>query len=339
MSSLKRKAVVIVSTLFGIGAALGTLWWALFALKPYDITPAAMNAAYEHRSADRRDAVVLLGPPERVVVGSTPAWSVELLYSSFDGAPVIGRVVYPSDPALLPGSGTRLPVMLAMHAMGRTQARWWQAELRGRPTIESTHLLAERALRSGHAVIALDARSHGARKDSVRPMNARRLLTDLHVWGEREPYERMIVDSVRDYRVLLDWVAKQPQFDARRVRAAGYSMGAQMALLLAALDARVRSVAAIVPPHVGAHTAVVSPYEVTTGLAAVEVWLLTANDDEHASPSENAALFAALPSERKRHLTYAGGHVLPPDYVDALQPWLASEARVSGPVPSTGRSE
>ena len=46
---------------------------------------------------------------------------------------------------------------------------------------------------------------------------------NLHWWGEREPYERLIVDTVKDWRVLLDWVVQQPQFDRSNIRAAGYS--------------------------------------------------------------------------------------------------------------------
>ena len=104
-------------------------------------------------------------------------------------------------------------------------------------------------------------------------------------------------------------------------------MGAQMALLLAAVDPRVRSVAAMVPPHVDAKVAAVSPLTVTPQLAEVEVWLLTANDDGHAAAADNAALFAALPGAPKRHLTFDGGHVLPATYVDSLQPWLRASAR------------
>jgi dienelactone hydrolase len=132
-----------------------------------------------------------------------------------------------------------------------------------------------------------------------------------------------------DHRAFLDWVAKQPEFDAGHVRAAGYSMGAQMALLLAAMDSRASSVAAIVPPHVDAEVAAVSPHTVAAKLTDVEVWLPMADDDEHAGASDAAALFAALPGERKRHLRFAGGHVLPREYVERLQPWLESGRRRS----------
>lgn len=319
----RRTALPIVVSLLGLAGAAGALWWAVYGLKPYDISPGQLDARYAHAPAASAAPRMQLGPAEPITVGATAAWAQTLHFASFDGAPVNGLIVHPADPALPSATLSKRPVMLVLHAMGRTHWRWWQGDFKGRPTLESTHLLAERALQAGHAVVALDAREHGDRKNLERPLRARELLRNLHLWGEREPYERLVVDTVRDYRVLLDWVVQQPQFDAGRVRAAGYSMGAQMALLLAGVDARVHSVAAMVPPHLDRKVAAVAPSTVASRLAAVEVWLLTADDDDHASRADNAALFAALPGSAKKHLTFPGGHVLPPVYVERLQPWLA----------------
>jgi dienelactone hydrolase len=322
--------------LLGLAGALGALWWAVFALKPYDLSHQQLSALYAHAGDAAPTPAAQLGPVERITVGQTAAWARSLRFASFDGDGVVGRIVYPADPSTpeaTPQPRPVLPVLLALHGMGRTQARWWQAEFKGRPTLESTHLLAERALQAGHVVLALDARGHGERKDVQRPLISSELMRDLHLWGEREPYERMVVDTVKDYRVLLDWVEQQPQLDAGRVHAAGYSMGAQMALLLAGVDARVRSVAAMVPPHLGCTVAAVAPVSVAARLADVDVWLLTGDDDEYASASDNAALFGVLPGQGKQHLRFASGHVLPVDYVEQLQPWLKAAAQ-----PQAGRA-
>ena len=318
-----RKVRKIMMTLLGVAGAIGALWWAVFALKPYDISPAEWSALYAHANASGSAPEVQLGAPEPVTVGATPAWAQSLRYTGFDGSTVLGSIVHPADPAQPVPAATQRPVLIALHAMGRTHWRWWQAEFKGRPTIENTHLVAEHALRAGHVVLALDARLHGDRKDPARPLIARELLRNLHLWGERAPYERLIVDTVKDYRTLLDWVEQQPWADRARIRAAGYSMGAQMALLLAAADGRVRSVAAMVPPHLDRKVAAVAPAIVTDRLAGVDVWLLTAEDDEHASHQDNQALFAALPGPSKKHLTFPGGHLLPSGYVQALQPWFS----------------
>lgn len=326
---LPRLARTIVLGLLGLAAAVAALWWAVFALKPYTIPAAELDARYAHRAAGAPALPLQFGDAEPVMVGGTAAWAQTLRFTSFDGDVVLGRIVQPTDPRLPASEPGGRPVLLALHAMGRTQWRWWQAEFKGRPTIEKTHLLAAQALQAGYAVVALDARAHGDRKDPERPFIARELLRRLHWWGEREPYERLIVDTVKDYRVLLDGLARQPHLDTTRVRAAGYSMGAQMALLLAAMDPRVRSVAAMVPPHLDAKVAAVAPVLAAPRMAGVEVWLLTADDDDHASPAENAALFERLPGPAKRHLRFPSGHLLPPDWVEPLQGWL--EARADGP--------
>ncbi len=318
--------------LLGLAGALGAVWWAVFALKPYDLSHEQLTALYAHASDARPGPAVQTGLTEPITVGETTAWAQSLRFPSFDGDWVVGRIVYPADPSASRAVLQAHSVLLALHGMGRTQARWWQAEFKGRPTIESTHLLAERALQAGHVVVALDARGQGERKDPQRPLVANELLRELHLWGEREPYERMIIDTVKDYRVLLDWMEQQPQFATGRVRAAGYSMGAQMALLLAGVDERVRSVAAMVPPHLGCTVAAVAPVSVAARLAHTEVWLLTGDDDEYASRSDNAALFGELPGMGKRHLRFDAGHVLPKDYVEQLQPWLTAAAPSHGQV-------
>ncbi|MBA4178483.1 MAG: acetylesterase [Leptothrix sp. (in: Bacteria)] len=320
-------------TLLGSAGALGALWWALFALKPYDITPEQLAARYAHATttAALTPAAVQLGAPQRITVGQTAAWASDLAVSSFDGAVASGRIVYPADPAVL---ASPRPVLLGLHAMGRSHGRWSEAEIKGKRTRENTHRLAELALQQGYVVMALDAREHGGRKNADKPLTPRELLRNLHWWGEREPYERLIVDTVKDWRVLVDWVTQQPQFDRNNIRAAGYSMGAQMALLLAGTDGRVSAVAAMVPPGLTNRVAVVAPLNVAPQLAATRVWLLTGDDDDHASVDENAALFEALPGAGKQHLRFAGGHLLPTDYVERLLPWLTEAGRSPNTTPS-----
>jgi len=144
----------------------------------------------------------------------------------------------------------------------------------------------------------------------------------MHWFGKRQAYEQMIIDTVRDHRVLLDWLVTQPHLDAKRIRAAGYSMGAQGALLLAGLDERVHAVAAMVPPHLGNNVAVVAPINLVAGLRGKRVWLLTGDEDDEASPKQNQALFDAIPSQDKKHLRFESGHLLPQDYVEQLSDWF-----------------
>lgn len=295
--------------LLGAAALAAALWWVVFGLRPYDPSPEALQA--RHALAPAAAPQVTLGDVEMLPGGHR---AQTLRFRSFDGAEVIGRIVYPA------GADGPAPLLLGLHAMGRAHQRLLQAEYKGRPTIEQTHRVTGLALARGYAVIALDAREHGQRAAPGRKGSD--LLRELHWWGRREPYERMIIDTVKDYRVLLGWAVQQPDIDARHVRVAGYSMGAQMALLLGALDTRIEAVAALVPPHLDDKVAAVNPRRLLAGLAGKRVWLLSADDDEHASAAQNQALFDALPGPDKRHLRFPGGHVLPEGYPERLRDWF-----------------
>ncbi len=297
----RARAYTAIGILIALAAAAAI--WQFVWLKPYSVTAAEL----QHRYAYRQE----LTPGD--------GHSVDLRLKSFDGALITGRIVYPSEPAR---AARPFPVLIGMHAMGRSHTRWWQAELGGRPTIEQTHRLTQIALQQGYAVVAIDARGHGQRRHLGQPHQAQRAMRAMHWFGRRQAYEQMIIDTVRDHRVLLDWLIAQPHLDAGRITAAGYSMGAQGALLLAGLDDRVHAVAAMVPPHLGANVAAVAPISLIAGLQGKRVWLLTADQDDHASVEQNQALFDAIPSQDKKHLRFESGHLLPTDYVERLSDWF-----------------
>lgn len=304
-----KKAGKFTAGLLGVAAIAGALWWAVFGLKPY--APSAAELQARHAYVPVADLRVRLGAVE-VVEGGHRAQA--LSFNSFDGQETKGRIVYPA------GATGPVPLLIGLHAMGRSHQRWWHAEVKQRPTVEQTQYITTLALARGHAVLALDAREHGERKNPDHTVKD--IMRDLHLWGRREAYERMIIDTVKDYRVLLDWAAQQPVIDAQRIRAVGYSMGAQMALLLGGLDPRVAAVAAIVPPHLDDKVAAVAPQRLLAGLAGKTVWLLSADDDEHASIAQNQALFDALPGSDKQHLRFPGGHLLPKGYTEQLRGWF-----------------
>ncbi len=297
-----KRAYMAIGILLGLVGVAAAIWHFVW-LKPYSVTPAELQARYAYKEA--------LTPGE--------AHSVDIRLQGFDGAVFDGRIVYPSDPAR---AARPFPVLIGMHAMGRGHVRWWHTEFNGRPTIEQTHRITQMALQQGYAVVAIDARGHGQRRQLGQPHLAQRAMRDMHWFGRRQAYEQMIIDTVRDHRVLLDWLASQPHLDAKRIVAAGYSMGAQGALLLAGVDQRVQAVAAMVPPHLGDNVAAVAPINLIAGLQGKRVWLLTGDDDDHASTKQNQALFDAIPSQDKKHLRFDSGHLLPTDYVEKLSDWF-----------------
>ncbi|MEO0998794.1 MAG: alpha/beta fold hydrolase, partial [Pseudomonadota bacterium] len=219
-----------------------------------------------------------------------------------DGSRVNGILAMPGDePA--PAS-----LAIALHPMGSDQSIWWRA---GKPLFggEITARLRQR----GHAVLALDARWHGERGvDGVGP---RDLLAFAHGENPR-PYHQVIVDSVRDYRLALKWAERQDDLDTRNVFVVGYSMGAQMSLLLAAAESRVTSVLAMVPPYVGRRHSPVAPRNHVGAITDASVMLIAGREDPYSSRAQTEQVFATIPSPDKELALLPGGHLLPESYVN-----------------------
>ncbi|KID34566.1 alpha/beta hydrolase [Pseudoalteromonas maricaloris] len=296
-----RKAMLVVT---GIIAGVAAVWYAVFGLKPYSVTPEELTQIYSY---EQKAVEVNLSPLK--------ANHFALEYKTFDGDKVNGHILYPSNyDATKP-----MPVMVGVHGLGRSDVRWIQESFKGRETYEQTDELTKMALANGYAVIAIDSRNHGKRKNLDH--NIIEVMHDLDWWGKREPYENMVIDSVKDHRVLLDWIATQPQFDQNQISVAGYSMGGQISLILAALDKRVDNVLSIVPPYLTNAVARVAIKNFATAVDSPKVWLVSADDDEYTSERENKALFEAIASVQKHHVVIEGGHLLPEGYYKKLQGW------------------
>ncbi|WP_440053092.1 dienelactone hydrolase family protein [Pseudoalteromonas sp. T1lg65] len=301
---LTNKGKVIATTLFGAAAAIGAIWYSIANIQPYEISSEQLHKTYQHGKVVSHFQLKEISPNH-----------FEIKYKSFDGEWVNGQLVYPESYQI--GSSS-IPVMVGLHAKGRSDLRFFQESFKDRDTSEQTDELTKMALDKGYAVVAIDARNHGKRKDADYGIGE--VMRDLRYFGKREPYEAMIINTVKDNRVLLDWIESQPQFAQDQISLAGYSMGGQISLLLAAVDSRVDKVLSIVPPHIGDATAIVAPKNVVS-LINQQVWLVTADDDEYADVEQNAALFSHLASSNKKHIEVEGEHVLPEGYYTQLTGW------------------
>lgn len=235
-------------------------------------------------------------------------------FLSFDGDEVTGRIHYPEQQT------ESYRVVLGLHAMGRSYQRWWQAAIGDRPTLEHVNRIGDLARERNYVLIAIDARDHGQRKREGRDL--RSTMMGLTFFGRREPYESMIRDTVRDYRALIKWINQQQQLEGDGITVVGYSMGAQMALILAALEPKVQRTASIVPPFIDDSIARVAPKNLVHKIGNREVLLISGDDDEYASAIDNQALFDAIGSRAKEHIVHRGGHLLPENYVDTFEDWL-----------------
>lgn len=245
--------------------------------------------------------------------------SYKLSFQSYDGSIVNGQISFPSQ------CNVKCPVLVGVSAMGRNYNRWWIDSWKGRPTVTNVNKLGKAALDNGYAVVAIDARYHGSRKDPEKTLGS--IMNDLHFFGDKSSYEEMIVNTVKDYRVLIDWLSVNSRIDSENIVMAGYSMGGQISLLAASVDNRISQVVSIVPPSLDDKVAMVAPKNVVPLIFASKLLLVTSDDDENASEAENKFLFDLIPTNDKEHLVFEGGHILPASYVDSIEKWLIQSSK------------
>ena len=174
MAQTKGKKAML--TIGVVVAGVAALWYGVFGLKPYSLSPEELAARYAYPVKQQVQLELKELTPK----------SFEFTYQSFDGVTVNGRISYPQDPKTIQSP---VPVLIGAHAMGRSQIRWWQDSFKDRATFEQTDKITAMALAKGYAVVAIDARHHGLRKDP--DLSVVDIIDNLHWWGEREPYEAM----------------------------------------------------------------------------------------------------------------------------------------------------
>jgi len=280
------------------------LWYSFIAIKPVEIPQSVITAAYQYPLVDTEQFELL----------ELDSNSYRLSFKSFDNSVVNGQITFPTN------CMEKCPVVVGVSAMGRNYNRWWIDSWKGRPTVTSVNKLGEAALQNGYALVAIDARYHGSRKDPENTLSS--IMNDLHFFGDKSSYERMILNTVKDYRILIDWLDTQKSIDSKNIVMAGYSMGGQISLLTASIDSRISRVVSIVPPYLDDKVATVAPKNLVSLITLSQVLLITSDDDENASVADNLLLFDLIPSTEKEHLVFEGSHILPAEYVDSVESWL-----------------
>ncbi|MFP2926972.1 alpha/beta hydrolase [Pyxidicoccus sp. 3LG] len=241
------------------------------------------------------------------------------------GSPAVPMEVRAEDGERIPvlvlepeGGAANPPVAVLLHGLTRSKEDWMSD---AEPTFGGA--LTEQLRSAGYRVYLMDARRHGARATPDARPGA--LAKRAHA-GEPGPYQAMIVDTVRDAQALLTKVlatGKKPP----RVLVAGYSMGAQVGLLLASREPRVTHLVTMVPPHVDPVLGDAAP--VNRMGKVHQTWLLlTASRDQFSTEENNQKLFEAAPSKRKTRRTFDSGHALPREYLDEIRRWLSDAQRL-----------
>ncbi|WP_395373360.1 alpha/beta hydrolase [Marinicella sp. W31] len=236
----------------------------------------------------------------------------QLTFISDDQQAVNGSLVLPAKPQQVK------KVALLLHPMGRSENIWWTPDNPIQGEAISTRLLQQ-----GFALLTLDARRHGQRK--LDDMGLKEMLNRAHS-PHRRQYDDMIIGSVRDYRLALSWLRTE-LFEPTTTLVIGYSMGAQMSLLLASFENTITHVMAMVPPYVDQPASPVAPRQHVKRISDAHVLLLTAKQDPYATQQQNQYVYDLIGSVKKQLIAFDSGHLLPAEY---LQQALAFIETISG---------
>ena len=220
------------------------------------------------------------------------------------------------------------PCILQVHPLKGTKYDWWK----NNNFIHGGNL-TRRLLDSGFAVLALNSRFqrllYPAKKRSGTNFgNSLEEQVDKKI--------QVIIKAVVNYRRALDYLGTRKEIDISRTGIIGYSTGGLVAVYLTAIEKRIKTAAACVPPSI-ANAVIffnfnpdllqgkidkIDPLRFTPGLSKKNFLMLMGNNDNLCSKKEAGDFFKAIKGKKKNLIFFDCGHILPVGYVDKAVSWF-----------------
>ncbi|MCA0873870.1 alpha/beta fold hydrolase [Seohaeicola saemankumensis] len=223
-------------------------------------------------------------------------------FRGFDREWVTGRLALPVGVA-------NPPVVIAVHGITQSADQWWR--MTGPYSFPAYHRQA--LLENGVAVLAIDARNHGARIETKDFPSAYAYLEN----GYFDAAFKMIAETALDVRRAIDFLETQDTVDATRLGYVGFSLGAHVGWLATATDDRItRSLLMgmpIIPAPGGMAPRFTEQQLYLDGLTDRPLRLLAAREDTFYSMEQVHQLFDAIPSQAKELIEIDGPHDMPPE--------------------------
>lgn len=211
------------------------------------------------------------------------------------------------------------PLVLLLHGWSGSKAGWDEND----NTISGGRM-RRALLDAGYATLALDAATHGERASEIDYQHVNPF--DDPAAPPRRNYftfSEITVQTVKDYRRALDYLAGRPEIDLKRIGLVGYSMGGMHAFFLLSVEPRIKMAVACVPPLVGGGYGPTAPIDYTWGVGTKPLLLLMGRRDTMYDPHKVDASFRAyLHRPTTKLIWYDQGHKLTPVYVPDALAWV-----------------
>jgi predicted esterase len=184
-------------------------------------------------------------------------------------------------------------------------------------------------LQRGVASLAIDLPMHGQRISTPGEFSLRNPLVLVDAWRS----------ALREASLAITYLTELGGIDKTRVAVGGYSLGAYLAITLAAIEPRIEAVALTacgdLPtslPFRPLVRTIVDPCRSARSLGGRPLLMMNGKRDRRITPEQASVLFESAAGTKVQRW-YEGGHWPPSSAVNEVAEWLANqlEARPSAP--------
>jgi len=218
------------------------------------------------------------------------------------------------------------PCVLLLHGWSGSKESWYQDN-----NYISGGNIRKGLLEQGFAVFALDSPCHGDRisQNDFAPVN-HYVDKEQPKGQQRKGYfsqREIYMQTVLDYRRVLDYLETREEIDAQRFGLVGYSMGGTQAFPLTAVEERIKVTVACATPAVTKKYSLLAPQNYVHGIGKRPFFMVMGNNDSMCPVVRAKELFALIESPEKKLQFYGGHHKLTHDFAPHAVEWVVEHLR------------
>jgi dienelactone hydrolase len=211
------------------------------------------------------------------------------------------------------------PLVLLLHGWSGSKDNWYEDK-----NITNGGMMRKALLGAGYAVLALDAATHGERSSEIDYQHVNP-FDDPKAPPRRNyfTFPEITVQTVKDYRRALDYMAQRDEIDIKRVGLVGYSMGGMDSFYLLSAEPRIKMAVACVPPLSSPAYGPTTPIDYTWGIGQKPfLMLMGRKDDMYEAAKVDASYHQYIEGPNTKLIWYDQGHELTPMYVPDALAWV-----------------
>ena len=206
----------------------------------------------------------------------------------------------------LPAQAGRSPGVVLLHGLGSSKE-------------QISESVGQSLLERGVASIAIDLPVGGRQTNGLQSLASRSPIALVDQWFV----------AVRQVHFAVAYLASHDAIDHSRIGMAGYSLGAYLAVMVAADNLAIRAIALAAggdlpreTPFASVVRSFIDPKRAVRELAGRPLLMVNGRQDVHVRPELARTLYEAASEPKELHW-YDGGHWPPPAVIDATAAWLS----------------